>query len=63
MNGYQIATLVFVGMVVLVLFLDYRERKTFNDFIRAKSKCGCKDHPEDAPAPNTIDTPVTQSLL
>lgn len=70
MNTYQIATLAMIALLVVVLFVDYRERKMFNDFVKAKSKCGCKDHPattqnptDNAPTPDTIEPAMTPGLL
>lgn len=70
MNTYQIASLAFFALLIVVLFMDYKERKMFNDYVRAKSKCGCKDHPattqnptDNAPAPDTIEPAMTNQLL
>lgn len=63
MNGYQIATLIFLFILVAVLFMDYRENKMFNDYIRAKSGCSCKDKaPAGTPATTPGDAPLQDAL-
>ncbi|WMX17482.1 hypothetical protein [Aureispira sp. CCB-E] len=62
MKPFQMLSLGLAALLLVVTYLDYKEKKSMNNFIKgAKKPCSCSDHSESganldgAPAPSTTD--------
>ncbi|BDS10099.1 hypothetical protein [Aureispira anguillae] len=72
MKPFQILTLVLAGLLLIVTWMDYREKKNMNDYIMgktgSKTPCKCNDHSDDSTtnldtAPSHTDPALSAAML